>query len=149
MDPTLKQLGDLLLRAVPTMFFLVFLTLYLKYVFFRPLERILDKRNEETEGARRLAEQAFAAADRKVSDFEKALQAARMDLHREQEAQRKRWLADQTQAISAARAHAEMRIEETRRELAEETDRATAELAVHARALAKQIIENMLSRRAA
>ena len=56
MDPTLKQLGDLLLRAVPTMFFLVFLTLYLKYVFFRPLERILDKRNEETEGARRLAE---------------------------------------------------------------------------------------------
>ncbi|HJY05282.1 MAG TPA: hypothetical protein VJ323_03145, partial [Bryobacteraceae bacterium] len=112
MDPTLKQLGDLLLRAVPTMFFLVFLTLYLKYVFFRPLERILDKRNEETEGARRLAEQAFAAADRKVSDFEKALQAARMDLHREQEAQRKRWLTDQTQAISAARAHAEMRIEE-------------------------------------
>jgi F0F1-type ATP synthase membrane subunit b/b' len=149
MDPTLKQLGDLLLRAVPTMFFLVFLTLYLKYVFFRPLERILDKRNEETEGARRLAEQAFAAADRKVSDFEKALQAARMDLHREQEAQRKRWLTDQTQAISAARAHAEMRIEETRRELAEETDRATAELAVHARSLAKQIIENMLSRRAA
>ena len=130
------------------MFFLVFLTLYLKYVFFRPLERILDKRNEETEGARRLAEQAFAAADRKVSDFEKALQAARMDLHREQEAQRKRWLTDQTQAISAARAHAEMRIEETRREL-EETDRATAELAVHARSLAKQIIENMLSRRAA
>ena len=134
------------------MFFLVFLTLYLKYVFFRPLERILDKRNEETEGARRLAEQAFAAADRKVSDFEKALQAARMDLHREQEAQRKRWLTDQTQAISAARAHAEMRIEETRPEkkrLAEETDRATAELAVHARSLAKQIIENMLSRRAA
>ncbi len=131
------------------MFFLVFLTLYLKYVFFRPLERILDKRNEETEGARRLAEQAFAAADRKVSDFEKALQAARMDLHREQEAQRKRWLADQAQAISAARAHAEMRIEETRLELVEETDRATAELAVHARALAEQIIENMLDRRAA
>ena len=92
------------------MFLLVFLTVYLKYVFFRPLDRVLEKRNEETEGARRLAERAFAAADQKVSDFEKALQVARMDLHREQEAQRKRWLADQAQAISAARAHGEARI---------------------------------------
>jgi len=149
MDPTLKQLTELLLRAVPTMFLLVFLTVYLKYVFFRPLDRVLEKRNEETEGARRLAERAFAAADQKASDFEKALQVARMDLHREQEAQRKRWLADQAQAISAARAHGEARIEETRRELAEETDRATAELAVQARALARQIIDNMLGRRAA
>ena len=58
MDPTLKQLTELLLRAVPTMFLLVFLTVYLKYVFFRPLDRVLEKRNEETEGARRLAERA-------------------------------------------------------------------------------------------
>jgi hypothetical protein len=72
-----------------------------------------------------------------------------MDLHSEQEAQRKRWLADQARAIAEARAHAEARIEEARRELAEETERATAELAVQARALAKQIVENMLSRRAA
>jgi F-type H+-transporting ATPase subunit b len=149
MDPTLKQLTELLLRAVPTMLLLVFLTVYLKYAFFRPLERILEKRNDETEGARRLAERAFAAADQKASEFEKALQVARMDLHSEQEAQRKRWLADQARAIAEARAHAEARIEEARRELAEETERATAELAVQARALAKQIVENMLSRRAA
>src|SRR3954452_17133005 len=103
MDPTLKALAELLLKAVPTIFFLILLTVYLKQVFFKPLERVLEKRRQETEGARELAQQAFASADQKTSEFERALLAARRDLHREQEEQRQRLLADQANALAAAR----------------------------------------------
>lgn len=149
MDPTLKALTELLLKAVPTVFFLIVLTIYLKYVFFKPLERVLDERHRATEGVRKLADEAFAAADDKAASFEKALQAARVELHREQEAQRHKWLAAQAKIIASARAQAEDRIEEARRELAVETERAAAQLATEARSLAKQIVGSLLGRRAA
>jgi F-type H+-transporting ATPase subunit b len=149
MDPTLKALIELLLKAVPTIFFLVILTAYLKYVFFKPMERVLEQRRQETEGARKLAGEAFSAADKKAADFEKALMQAKLELHREQEAQRKRLLADQAQAVAEARSHAEARLEETRRELSAEMDRAVAELTPYAQGLATQMIENVVGRRAA
>jgi F-type H+-transporting ATPase subunit b len=149
MDPTLKALTNLLLQAVPTIFFLVLLTIYLKYVFFRPLERILNKRHQQTEGVRKLAEKAFAAADHKTSEFERLLLAAKTELYRDQEAQRKRWMADQAHALADARRQAELRIEEARRELATESERATADMATRARELAKQMIAILTERRAA
>lgn len=77
MEATLHQLADLLLKAVPTIFFFALLTVYLKYVFFRPLAKILDERKEATEGVKQFAQQAFAAADQKASEFQRALQLAR------------------------------------------------------------------------
>jgi F-type H+-transporting ATPase subunit b len=149
MDPTLRQLTELLLRAVPTILFLVLLTVYLKYVFFRPLERVLAKRHQETEGVRKLAEKALAAADHKSSEFDRLLMAAKTELYREQEAQRQRWLAEQRTTLAEARHQAEVRIEEARRELAVESERATTEMAAQARELAKQMIASVFRRRAA
>lgn len=149
MDPTLKALTELLLRAVPTIFFLVLLTIYLKYVFFKPLERVLEKRHQQTEGVRKLAEKALAEADHKASEFDRLLMAAKTELYREQEAQRRRWLAEQTRTLAEARRQAELRIEETRRELAVESERATTEMGSQARELAKQIISSIFRRRAA
>lgn len=149
MDPTLKALTELLLKAVPTIFFLILLTAYLKYVFFRPLERILHKRHEQTEGVRRLAEKAFASADNKAAEFERLLSVAKTELYREQEAQRKRWLADQSRALAEARHQAEVRIDEARRELGAEVENATADMATQAHELAKQMIASVFGRRAA
>ena len=59
MDSTLKALGDLLVQAVPTIVFFIILTVYLKYVFFKPLAKILEQRREATEGVRELARRAF------------------------------------------------------------------------------------------
>jgi F-type H+-transporting ATPase subunit b len=149
MDPTLKALTQLLLRAVPTIFFLVLLTVYLKYIFFKPLERVLEERHKATEGVRKLAEEAFRSADAKAVAFEEAVQRARIEMHREQEAQRHKWLAEQAKTIAAARAQAEARIDEAKRDLAVETERATTELTLEARGLAKQIVASLLNRRAA
>jgi F0F1-type ATP synthase membrane subunit b/b' len=149
MDPTLRALTELLLRAVPTILFLTLLTIYLKFVFFKPIERVLLKRHEQTEGVRHLAEKAFKEADRKAAQFEQALIAAKMELYREQEAQRRRLLEEQTKALADARRVAETRIEETRLELAVESERAIAEMAAQIRELSKEMIAGLFGRRAA
>jgi F-type H+-transporting ATPase subunit b len=148
MDPTLKALTELLLHAVPTIICLILLTAYLKYVFFKPLDKVLRKRHEETEGVRHLAEKAFADVDYKTSKFEQALLAAKLEVYREQEAQRKQLLVEQAKAIAEAREAAEVRIQEARRELSEEAERATAEMGVQAHELSKQMIASIFRRAA-
>ena len=48
----LHALGGILLRAVPTFLLIILLHFYLKSIFFKPLERVLEARSEATEGAR-------------------------------------------------------------------------------------------------
>jgi F0F1-type ATP synthase membrane subunit b/b' len=122
---------------------------YLKVVFFKPLEHVLEKRRQETEGVRHLAEKAFASAEGKSSEFERALNAAKLELYREQEVRRQRLLHDQTATLAEARQHAQERIEEARRELFLEEEQATAELSTQVEDLAKQMIGSVVGRRAA
>lgn len=51
MDATLQALGDLLVKAIPTVLFFIGLTFYLKKVYFQPMARIFEERRKETEGA--------------------------------------------------------------------------------------------------
>src|SRR5438270_7171941 len=85
MEETLRQLGGILLRAVPTFILVVLLHLYLKFIFFKPLERVLRQRYEATEGARKLAEESIARAARKADEYEAALRAARAETYKEME----------------------------------------------------------------
>lgn len=149
MEATLQSLADLLLKAVPTIIFFVLLTVYLKHVFFRPLARILDERKQATEGVRQLAQQAFAAADRKASEFQHALQLARAELEQEHEALRRKWNDEQMEAIRVARAEADQRILEAKQQIAEEVQRAQAELDATIDSLSDQIVSSVLRRRAA
>ena len=55
MESTLNALGGILLRALPTFFLVLLLHLYLKRVFFAPLNQILKQRYDATEGARQAA----------------------------------------------------------------------------------------------
>lgn len=149
MDQTLQGLVDLLLNAVPTIVLFVILTIYLKYVFFRPLAKVLDERKRQTEGVREIAERAFADADRKTSEFEHALQLARRELFKEHEAMRQAWLKEQAEAVARARAEAERQIREAKAQIAQETQRAQAELSAQVDSMSEQIIRSLLKRRAA
>ena len=55
MEATLKDLGNLLVEAIPTIVFFILLTVYLKHVFFKPMAKILEERRKATEGVRDLA----------------------------------------------------------------------------------------------
>jgi F0F1-type ATP synthase membrane subunit b/b' len=149
MDSTLKALADLLVEAVPTIFFFILLTVYLKYVFFKPMARVLDERRKQTEGVRELAQRAFDEADKKTSEFERALQLARAQINQENEALRKQWSDEQTQAIAESRAEAAQHIEEAKHQIAQEVEKAKGELDISVDRLSAQIVESLLRRRAA
>ncbi len=149
MEATLKALADLLLEAVPTVIFFLFLVWYLKRVFFRPVGAILEDRRKATEGMRELAQQAFEAADKKNSEFERALQIARGEIYQEHEKLRRQWSDEQAEAIAKARAEVDQQIEEARRQIAGEAERAQAELDSRVEGLSESIVSSLLSRRAA
>ena len=92
MQETLNALGGILLKAIPTIIFLILLHLYLKAVLFRPLDRMLKERRKLTEGARETAEASLAAASRKADEYEAKLREARGVVYKQQEDMRKRWL---------------------------------------------------------
>jgi len=149
MEATLNALGDLLVKAIPTVIFFIILTVYLKAVLFRPLAKIFEERRKATEGVRELAQRAFEAAEKKNSEFEHALQIARAELHREREAMRRRWTEEQEQEIAKARAEAERQIEEAKRQIAQEVEKAQSELDAKVEDLSKDIVSSVLRRRAA
>jgi len=149
MEETLHALGNLLIQAVPTILFFILLTFYLRAVFFRPLAKILDQRRQETEGTRRLAEQAFEAADKKASEYERALDLARAEIHKEHEALRRRWADEHAEAIAKARAEADRQLAAARVEIARELERTQAELDNSIESLGNQVVESILRRRAA
>jgi F-type H+-transporting ATPase subunit b len=149
MDKTLKELGDLLVEAIPTIVFFILLTVYLKHVFFRPLARILEERRKATEGVRELSRQAFEAADKKNAEFEHALQIARSELHQEHEALRRQWSDEQAQIIAQARADADQRIQLAKQQIALEVERAEAALDAKVELLGEQIVQSVTARRAA
>jgi hypothetical protein len=50
MDATLHALGEILLKALPTFFLVTLLFVYLKIMFFRPLEKVLKARYDAESG---------------------------------------------------------------------------------------------------
>jgi F-type H+-transporting ATPase subunit b len=149
MESTLQALVDLLIRAVPTVLFFVFLAYYLNVVLFKPLGRILEERKKATEGVRELARRAHENADKKSAEFEHALAEARAQLHQENEALRRRWTQEQAEAIAAVRAETQAMIEEARRTIAQEVERAQSELDASIESLSDQVVSSLLERRAA
>src|SRR5207249_4133037 len=99
MDETLNALGGLLLKAIPTLILLLVVHLYLKSMFFRPLEDVLAKRRAMTEGARESAEALLKRASEKTAEYESKLREARAEIYREQEETRRRSVDEQTKRI--------------------------------------------------
>ena len=149
MDETLHALGDLLIKAIPTAVFFVFLIVYLQKLFFQPMARILEERRKQTEGVRELAQRAFEAAEKRTSEFEQALQMARAEIHAEHDKLRQQWTQEQSQRIAQARAEADRQIEEARRQIAEEVRKAEVDVGAAINTLSEQIVNSLLKRRAA
>jgi F0F1-type ATP synthase membrane subunit b/b' len=149
MEETLRALGEILLKAVPTFVLVFLLYLYLSRMFFRPLEGVLQKRYEATEGARKLADESLAKAAAKTAEYEAAMRAARGEVYNELGELRRRLQADHAVAVELARKQAEAQIGEAKAQLQQEVTRLKQQLAGESDALASQIAESILRRRVA
>ena len=149
MDATLHALGEILLKAVPTFLLVVLLHFYLKYIYFKPLEKVLDQRYQVTEGARKLAEESMKRAAAKASDYEAAMRAARAEIYQAQEQLHKQLQEREAADLAVARERAEAMIKQAKAQLAEDVEAAKTSLAGESDLLAAQIAESLLRRSAA
>src|ERR1017187_860715 len=138
MDAMLQDLGQLLLHAFPTFLLVVALNFYLKYMFFRPLEKVLQQRYDATEGARKLAAEALERAGARTAQYEAALRAARAEVYQAQEQAHRQLAEHQAAELLAARQRAEQLIREAQRQLALDAEVLKQELAAASDSLATQ-----------
>jgi len=146
MDEILHALGGILLKAVPTFLFVVLLNFFLKYAFFRPLERVLKARFEATEGARRRAAETLALAEAKTQEYEAAMRAARAEIYLAQEQLHQRLEEERRTEMTVARAAAEESVRKAKAELAADVAQARKDLEQQSEMLAADIADVVLGR---
>lgn len=149
MDVILHQLGQLLLKAVPTFLLVILLNFYLKRMFFKPLEKVLRQRYEATEGARKAAEDSLSRASAKAAEYEAAMRAARSEVYQAQEKLHKQLQEREAAQIADARRQADAAVKAAKADLAKDVEAARASLARESEALANQIADSILRRSAA
>jgi len=149
MDVIFHQLGELLLRALPTVVLVTIVHFYLKGVFFKPLGKALQQRYEATEGARKLAEQSLKNAAAKTAEYEAAIRAARAEVYQAQEQAHRQAQELQAQALGEARRRIEAALNEAKAGITRDIEAAKIELAADSGLLANEIADSILGRSAA
>ena len=149
MDQTLHALGGIVLNGLPTFFLVILLTVCVKYLYLKPLDKVLAERFRLTEGARKAAEDSLKNADNKVAEYENALAQARTEIYREQSELLKKLHDEQSEQVRVARAQSEATVAAAKASIAQEAAEARQGLEAQSEALAGQIADAILSRKAA
>ena len=142
-----NQLGGLFLAAVPTVIIVFLFYLFLRWSFFKPMERVLSERHKRAEGARVEAEASLTVAHEKERFYKDTVKKARTEVFAEQESQRRRTLDERQATINNARATAQTALQEAKKEIAAEVKAARAELERSKDTLANDIAEAILAGR--
>ncbi len=148
MEQVAHQLGQMLLRAVPTFILVLLLYVFLKKVFFNPLRELLDRRYAESEGALKAAREAADKAERRALEYQNALKEARAEIYRLQESERQKTLEECDRQLRQARAQAEQRLQAAREEIRAETEQARIRLAAQGEELAEAVAKTVLKHEA-
>ena len=149
MDATLHALGEILLKAVPTVLLVVVLHFYLKYVFFKPLKKVLEERYNATEGARKLAAETLERAKAQTADYENRLRAARTEVYQAEERHYREMQERHAAQLAEVRQNARKMLQTAQEQIGREAEQAKAALAGESDALAAEIVEAVLGRSAA
>ena len=144
MDNTLRQVGELLLGAIPTIVLLLLLYAIYNLLVRKPLMRILDQRRERTEGAVLKARADVAAAEAKTHDYEQRLREARLVIFKAQEARRQQAQQARAEALAEARARAQQQIRGAAAALEQDMVAARSGLQAEVDKLASEIIRTIL-----
>lgn len=149
MDATLQDLAALAVKAIPTVIFFIFLTHFLKRVYFAPVAKILEERRQQTDGMRELAQRAHEAANKRSSEFETAIQLVRSQILQENEVRRRLWAEEQGKLVDAARTAAEQEVVAAKVDIARELEGAKVDVAGTVDQLSSRIVDSIMKRRAA
>ena len=144
MDQTLRQLGGLLLGAVPTAILLG--TVYVLYTVLvhKPLTAVLAERRNRTEGAKEKARADIASAEARTADYEQRLREARVKIFKNQEARRQQAMQARAETVAKARGKAQEQVKQARGGIEQDKQQALASLQAEAGQLASVIVRTVL-----
>jgi F0F1-type ATP synthase membrane subunit b/b' len=140
-----NQLGELFLAAVPTVIIVFLFYLFMRWSFFKPMERVLSERHKRAEGARIEAEASRVATHEKQRIYNETVKKARAEVFAEQESQRRHTLDERQATITAARATAQTALQEAKKSIVEDVKAARVELEQSSGTLANDIAEAILA----
>ena len=144
MDQTLRQLGELLLGAVPTVILLGTLFVLYTLLVHRPLTAVLAERRNRTQGAMEKARADIAAAEARTSDYEQRLREARVKVFKNQEERRQQATQSRAEVVNQARARAQEQVKEARAGIEQAKQQALSSLQAETGRLASAIVRMVL-----
>lgn len=143
----LKQIGSLILQAVPTIVLVLLFYLFLRVNFFGPLQKVMAERAARIEGARREAEASRGAAQEKSRTYQEALRKARADVYAEQDAARRVVLEERATIVREARSRASERVRAAKEEIAAQLSAVRGQIERETQALGAEIARAILEGR--
>jgi F-type H+-transporting ATPase subunit b len=144
MGDTLSRLGQLFLQSTPTVIFVFLLLIILDRLFFRRLDEVLKAREEATRGALARARQETVTAEAKWQEYEAAFQAARQEVYRQRENDRREGLVERGNSLEKAREQTESWLKDTQEKLSAQVESAKQELSQAGQSLALEIADAVL-----
>jgi len=144
MQAIVHQLGELFLRAAPTVLIILLFYFILRALFFKPLLAVIAERDSRTVGAQKASEEAHAAAGEKVKQYQEALRQARGQVYAEQEAARKQLLDERAAQIKEARTRASGEVNAAKTRVAAELAAARRDVEATVAQLSAEIARRIL-----
>jgi len=144
MEQTLKQLGELLLGAIPTMVLLLALYGLYHVIVHKPLEAVLAERRKRTQGAAEQARADIAVAAQRAKDYETHLREAQLAIFKALDNRRKQAIETRAAAVAQARERAQQQIAQAKAQVEQDAASARATLEQDADRIANQIIGTIL-----
>jgi F-type H+-transporting ATPase subunit b len=144
MSELVHQIGELFLRAVPVALIVLIFYFVLRFLFFKPLLKVMAEREARTIGAKKAAEAAQAAAAEKIKQYQEALRQAHAKVYAEQEAERKKILDEREALLKQARAKAASEVATAKERIAAEAVAAKKDLEAAITQIAGEIAKRVL-----
>ncbi len=144
MEQTLKQLGELLLGAIPTVVLLLALYGLYHVIVHKPLEAVLAERRKRTQGAVEQARADISIAAQRTKEYETQLREAQLAVFKALDNRRKQAIEARAEAVAQARERAQQQIAQAKAQLENESAAARATLEQEGDRIANQIIGTIL-----
>lgn len=147
MEEALQAVVRIFYQAVPTAILVFLLYVFLRFVFFGPLTRVLEERERRTTGARRDAQENLTSAEQKARTYQEKLRHARAEIYRQQEVARREALEERNRLVRDTRQQANEMVRAAKTDLLRDLDAAKARLEQEGSVLAAQITRVLLEPR--
>lgn len=118
----------------------------LNSTLFKPINRILAKRDRQTRGRLEEAQRTFEIIDKKLKDYERSLREARAQGYQEMERQKGEALSEREAKLSLVKEEVSEFLTGRKKELTAQTDDVRKTLSSEARRLAFEISSRILGR---